>query len=174
MHSHKFRSSIAQFLITMLATVAFDLTIAILIGVSISILLFVVKIANVEIETSDVDHERLNHSNDIEHEKLKSIKVCYITGPIFFGSVNQLEKEVTQLNDYKVLIFSMRGVPMIDAGAAHTMLETIAHLNQKGITVMFSGLQSSPKTVLNRAGVVSLVGEENFYWDAQQAIESRL
>jgi SulP family sulfate permease len=171
---NKFKSSIAQFLVTMIATVVFDLTIAILLGVCISILLFVVRIANVEIETTEVDYEKLNIADAEQKIKMHKMKVTYITGPLFFGSVERLENEIANLLDCNTIILSMRGVSMIDAGAAHMFLETIEQLQKENITVLFSGLNDTSKDVLNRAGVVSLVGEDSFYWDAKQAIESRL
>lgn len=171
---NKFRASIAQFLITMLATVVFDLTIAIVIGVSLSVLVFVVRIANVQIETSEVDYDKLNLVDSVQKAKLEAIKVSYITGPLFFGSVEKVENEIHSLENYDVLILSMRGVPMIDAGTARTLFETIETLQKQGKTVLFCGLQSKPQTVLQRAGVISLVGDEQTYWDAKQAIESRL
>ncbi|WMJ23700.1 SulP family inorganic anion transporter [Paludicola sp. MB14-C6] len=171
---NKFKSSIAQFLVTMVATVVFDLTIAILLGVLISVLLFVVRIANVQIETTEVDYDKLDIADANQKLKLHKMKVTYITGPLFFGSVERLENEIVNVVDCNTIILSMRGVPMIDAGAAHMFLETIEQLQQENITVLFSGLNDVPKEVLDRAGVVDLVGEENFYWDAKQAIESRL
>lgn len=169
----KFRASIAQFLITMVATVVFDLTIAIVIGVGVSILVFVVKIANVEIDIADIDCDKLDIDTQNMH-KAQHIKVMYITGPIFFGSVEKIQNEINQLEGFHTIIFSMRGVPMIDAGAAHTILETVEALHLERKSVLFCGLQNKPKKVLQRAGVVDLVGEHNLYWDAQTAIQSRL
>lgn len=170
----KFKSSIAQFFTTMIATVVFDLTIAIMTGVSISILLFIVRIANVQIHITDVDYERLNLPDSSSFHHLDGVKVCYITGPIFFGSVDRIEKSLLALTDYEILIISMRGVPMIDAGAAQTLLENIQIMQNNNIKVMISGLQQNPKTILERAGVIELIGEDNIYWDAQKAIESTL
>jgi len=170
----KFRTSISQFLITMLATVVFDLTIAILIGVIVSIFIFVIKISGVELESSDVDYEKLDLKDSVQKEHLKSIKICYITGPIFFGSVEKLENEIKQLGEHKVLIFSMRGVPMIDAGSALILLEGIKTLKEKEVKVLFCGLQPKVKVVLERAGIVNILGESEFYWDAKQAIESQI
>lgn len=55
--SKKFKGAILKFLITMFATVALDLTQAILIGVIFSSLLFIVKIANMDISVSEVDEK---------------------------------------------------------------------------------------------------------------------
>ncbi|MFZ2539934.1 MAG: SulP family inorganic anion transporter, partial [Oscillospiraceae bacterium] len=168
----RFRASIAQFAMTMLATVAFDLTIAIVIGITVSILIFIVRISNVEVESSEVDYEKLKISDDKQKEKLDSITVTYITGPIFFGSVEKIDNEIRNIGEHKILILSMRGVPMIDSGAAQMILERIEDMSQNGITVLFCGLQSNAKQMLKRAGVIELISENNFFWDAQQAIES--
>lgn len=169
---NKFKSSIAQFLITMIATVVFDLTVAIVIGVAISILLFVVKIANVEVEGSEVDYKKLNVSNEEQKKKLENIKVSYITGPIFFGSVEKVIAEIKNTEGHSTVILSMRGVPMIDAGGAHAIMETVKELEAEGVQVLFSGVQAKPMEVLERAGVSEAVGSESFFWDAQKAIEN--
>lgn len=173
MFKRKFKSSIAQFAVTMVATVAFDLTIAIVTGVSISILLFVVRIADVQIDVDDIDYDRLDLPKDSKLSHLEGVKVCYITGPIFFGSVEKIDREIQSLTHYNTLIVSMRGVPMIDAGSAQTMLEIIQRMNNAGIKFIICGLQKSPQIMLERAGVINLLGT-NVYWDAQKAIESIL
>lgn len=173
----KYKASILQFLITMISTVVFDLTIAIVIGLGVSILVFVVSISNVEIETSNVDYKKLDDIDDIEDKhkkKIDQIKVTYITGPIFFGSVEKIQNEVKLLDEYKTIIFSMRGVPMIDEGAAITICETVKELKSNSKNVLFSGLQNQPQLVLEKSGVIDLVGEENIFWDAQKAIQSRI
>lgn len=170
----KYKASIVQFLVTMISTVVFDLTIAIVIGVGVSILVFVVSIANVEIETTDVDHKKIDDIKIVDKEKIDEIKVTYITGPIFFGSVEKIQNEVKLLDEYKTIIFSMRGVPMIDEGAAITIFETVKELKNNNKNVLFCGLQNKPKLVLEKSGVIDLVGEENIFWDAQKAIQSKI
>ena len=51
----RIKTSMTQFLVTMLATVVFDLTVAIVIGVFISMILFVINNSDLDIETSDIE-----------------------------------------------------------------------------------------------------------------------
>ncbi|WP_368253448.1 SulP family inorganic anion transporter, partial [Clostridium paraputrificum] len=58
MFTKRFKGSIMKFFITMMATIVFDLTQAILIGVIFASLLFMVKISNADIFISDVDENK--------------------------------------------------------------------------------------------------------------------
>ena len=51
----KFKSSIMQYVITMIATVVFDLTVAIVIGVVAAMLVFIVKSCELRVVSSDID-----------------------------------------------------------------------------------------------------------------------
>ena len=87
-----------KFFITMMATIVFDLTQAILIGVIFASLLFMVKISNADIFISDVDENKLNR-NISENNTLGKTKVIYFTGPLFFGTVDKLRSEIESLED---------------------------------------------------------------------------
>ena len=56
--SKKLKTAMFQFLITMAATVVFDLTKAILIGVVFSLIMFVVKVSDMQVTVADVDPEK--------------------------------------------------------------------------------------------------------------------
>ena len=61
--SKKLKTAMFQFLITMAATVVFDLTKAILIGVVFSLIMFVVKVSDMQVTVADVDPEKLDMDN---------------------------------------------------------------------------------------------------------------
>ena len=168
----KFRSSTIQYAVTMLATVVFDLTIAIVLGITVSILIFIVKIATVEIKSTKVDYDALNLSDDSQKDILEHIQITYITGPIFFATIEKFDKEISKIGDHKILILSMHGVPLIDDGAAQMILERVDMMRSNGVTVLFCNLQNSTQHMLKKAGVVDLISEDNFFADAQEAIES--
>ena len=113
----KFKGAIMKFLITMLATVVFDLTIAIVIGVTFSALVFVAKCTNLEVNISKVTNARFKR-NDVNVEKEHSeTVVAYVTGPIFFANVDKLTNKLQEISECKELIFSLRGVSSIDTTA---------------------------------------------------------
>ncbi|NBK97945.1 MAG: SulP family inorganic anion transporter [Erysipelotrichia bacterium] len=165
---HKVKSSLAQFLITMLATVVFDLTVAIVIGVFVSMILFVVNNADLSVESSNVEFDRIDEKLVHHHE---DTKIIYLSGPIFFGTQEQITNEVNAyINDVKAIIFSMRGVPSIDDSGIHELEEMIRLCRSQGIEVIFCGIQKHVIEQMYRQDFLTLLGEENMCWDVVQAL----
>ena len=101
------------------------------------------------------------------------VKVVYLTGPLFFGTQDQLTQAMAQLGDETHgVIFSVRGVPYIDESAISELETLLADLRGRSIRVMFSGVQPNVKHEMERTGFAAALGEENFAWDAIEAIET--
>ena len=76
---HRFKSAISQFLVTMLATVVFDLTVAIILGVIYSAILYVARSSRIHVAFSTIDGNRLRY--DVGKSPiLDSAGVVYVTG----------------------------------------------------------------------------------------------
>lgn len=168
--SKRFKGAISKFIITMGATVVFDLTQAILIGVIFSSLLFIVKISDVDISISDVDGDRLDNNKYIG-KNLGEIKVAYFTGPLFFATVEKLKGEILLLEDTRVLILSMRGAPLIDTSGIQMLEEIRVILQGKNCKLMMCGLQDQVKETLVKSGFDIKLGEDMIFWSADQAID---
>lgn len=168
--NNKFGTSIVEFVVTMAATVMFDLTIAILVGVFIAIMLFVIKNCNLKIDVSSIDLKRMQgHKISADH---KYTKMVYITGPMFFVTKDKLNESLDQIIDVENIIFSMRAVTTIDLSAASTFKEKISLYLENNVRILFCGVLSDVKIMFDRIGLSTLVGEENYYWDAIGAIKS--
>lgn len=167
----KFKGAILKFLITMVATIVFDLTQAILIGVIFSSLLFIVKIANMDISISDVDEKRLD-KKVIQGNNLDSIKVAYFTGPLFFATAEKFKNEILSIERSKVIILSMRGVPLIDTSALQALGEIIQELENRGCKIMLCGLQHQVEEIIDKSGFKEKIGANMIFWSADQAIKT--
>jgi SulP family sulfate permease len=163
----KFRSGAASFLITLVATVVFDLTIAIAAGVVFAVVVFVARLSELEVTVSEIDPDRLRgKSGPRVHAQ-----VVYVTGPIFFAATERFEAALHRA-DAQALVFSMRGVPYIDASGAQMLWNFCTSQKKKGVIVFFSALQPKVRELLNRAGIGSIVGKDAFFDDALSAIEA--
>lgn len=171
MFSKKFKGAISKFLITMIATIVFDLTQAIVIGVIFSSLLFIVKIANMDISISDVDEKRLD-KKVIKGNNLDNIKVAYFTGPLFFATAEKFKKEILSIGNAKVIILSMRGVPLIDTSALQALEEIIQEVENRGCKIMLCGLQHQVEDIINKSGFKEKIGSNMIFWSADQAIKT--
>ncbi len=171
----RFKSAIIAFSITMLATVAFDLTQAILIGSVISVILFINQIAQIDIVIQSIDPEKLVERGITLKSICPHTKVAYITGPLFFAAIGYFNEAFTGLDLSKTLILSMRGVPLIDTAGVETIEKLYEKISAQGGQLMFAGTHDNAFRMLERAGLVAKVGRHNFFWSSDQAIlESEL
>ncbi|MBQ5316604.1 MAG: SulP family inorganic anion transporter [Oscillospiraceae bacterium] len=168
--SKKLKTAMFQFLITMAATVVFDLTKAILIGVVFSLIIFVVKVSDMQVTVADVDPERLG--GDIDTEKLRFTKVVYITGPLYFGTCAKLEEKVSSLGDSYNIIFSMRGVTVADISGIEALHEYCERLISEGRMVYFSCVQPPVMDLFERTGLKEDRFSYNmFFWSTDKVFE---
>lgn len=162
----RFYGASAKFLITMLATVIFDLTVAIIIGIVFSMILFVLNSSKMTCQFSKIDNVSVENESELE-----STYALYITGPIFFMNSEKLEKFSRKTPDNcKTLIISFRGVPAVDTTGVETVSEIIKELRNNNIRVKVCGLAENPETMLHRGGVLQEIGAENVFETINKAL----
>ena len=164
----RIKTAIMQFLITMIATVVFDLTIAIVIGVAFSIIMFVVKVSDMQVTVAEVDPQRLDDP-EINPEKLKYTCVVYISGPLYFGTCAKLEEKISALGENYNVIFSMRGVTVADISGVEALHEYCERLIASGIMVYFSCVQPPVMSMIERCGLKERFKDDMFFWSTDTA-----
>lgn len=138
MIQQKNRTAILLFFVTMLSTIIFDLSIAIVIGVICGCIFFIAKSARISIVTEEIDWQRMA----LPHSDVSSDwAVIYITGPLFFMSASQLKQELDRVVDKEGIIFSLRGVPSIDVTALDTFADYFSVARLKNQKLVFTSMQ---------------------------------
>ncbi len=169
----KFKSAAFLFFATMIATVVFDLTIAIVAGLVIAIIMFVIKISDIDLDYATVDVDKLEDKGIKVFDHHKTTIVIYITGPVFFITTDVLVRKVREIvegEDVKTLIFSMRGVPLIDTSGVSVFTELAEELKEKNIQLKIAAVQPKVLKMFKRNGTDKVVGTENVYWSVEQAL----
>ncbi|HEY9525642.1 MAG TPA: SulP family inorganic anion transporter [Anaerolineales bacterium] len=166
----RFKTDMAAFTITMLATIVLDLTQAILIGSFLAGAVFLNKIASIDINVQEVDNDRLKQRGIETAGKCQHVRVAFLTGPLFFAATGQFNEAFANLGDTHALILSMRGVPLIDTAGIATIHRLQERLHAQGGTLMCAGIHDNARTMMERGGLVRAIGEENFFWSSDQAI----
>lgn len=138
-------AAISLFLLTMICTVVFDLSIAIVIGVISGCIFFIWKSAAITISVDRIDWARMNLP---QTEKLKNWSVVYISGPLFFMSAEKLKSTLAGLQEHDGIIFSMRGVPNIDLTAIGVLDDFQAQAAKRNQLVIYTSLQPDVKKQL--------------------------
>ena len=169
----KFTSSIAKYLVTMIATVVFDITIAIVIGMILALVLLVSKLSQLRIAYDSVDVNRLGGDASLA-ERHKNTLVCYITGPLLFANTEAIDSIFYRAKDSNLLLLSMRAVPQMDISAGNALYELIVSLQEAGVKVLFCGVSDDLLTMMKRLNINHLVGDDAFYWSATQALSDVL
>ena len=167
--SRKFGGAIMKFSLTLAATVVFDLTVAIVVGIVLSAILFVINSAEVEMNISKIDNDKLKEKGISICKDHDHIRVIYLTGPIFFATVHSLTKRLEDAHQ-GVMILSMRGVSSIDTSGVQAMLEFCEAKKQEGITIVFSGVQANVLRRFEKGGVLDVVGRDHVYWSTDLAL----
>lgn len=166
----RFGRAIIEFTITMAATVLFDLTIAILMGVFLGMMMFIIKDNELRIDVSPVDLKRIKgHEFSMDH---MNTKIIYLTGPLFFITREKLKSLVAHAEDTENIIISMRAVTTIDESAVSEFKEIVSKILKNNTNVLFCGIQPSVKEMLDRSGLTELVGNDLFFWDAIEALKN--
>lgn len=167
---NKFYSGMAKFFVTFFATIILDLTQAIIIGVVFSAFLIVMRIADIEINVSDIDKEKLEEIGIHLDGDPTGIRIAYLSGTIFFAVVEKLSNYMISKPDTQVIILSMRGVPVIDISGVQALMELDEELKAKGIKMMLTSVQPKVLKMLERGKLIKNIGEEYVFESAEHAI----
>lgn len=167
---HRFKGAIAKFVVTMICTIAFDLTVAIVVGVGLGLILMVARLSRLQINYERVDMSRLKNDDTALAERYGNAMVAYVTGPLLFANISVLEELPERVGNCDTLLLSMRGVPSMDVSAAQVLLGLLEEYRDRGVDVVICGLPSASMTMMRRAGIVDLLGEQAFYWSVERAL----
>ncbi len=141
--------------ITFLLTVFADLVVAVNVGVILAVLHFMRRMA------ASVETEKLGGS-ELQAELRQAgfaalppgVVVYEITGPMFFGAVENLERALLQTHtDPAVLVIRLRRVPFIDITGIQSLQEAIGQLQRRGVRVLVCEANARVRAKLVKAGL---------------------
>ena len=168
--SHKFKGAMLEFTATMFATIIFDLTVAILIGVLIGLVFLVSRLSFIEINYENVDMNRMHVTDPVLCERYSNAKVVYITGPWILANTQEVADIAGKVGASETVWFSMRGVSNIDISCAQTLRELVEGLRKKGVDVAICGMTTHAMKMMDRSDLHKIIGDENFYWSVERVL----
>jgi SulP family sulfate permease len=157
-------------LTTFFLTVIVDLTVAIEVGVVLSAILFMKRMADL----GKVIPERIDTDVIDDYSKYPAeIGIYEISGPLFFASAKEF-CEVLKSVGYskKIMIIRMRHVPFIDSTGLRNFKDAIVSLQDAGIKIILSGVNDAVCSDLTNHKIVDLVGKHNIFNTFDLAIEA--
>ncbi|MGZ5245478.1 MAG: SulP family inorganic anion transporter [Flavitalea sp.] len=165
------RSDAAVLITTFLLTVLFDLTLAIEIGMVLAVFLFMRRM----IKMSNVSSMLQDHSGDenviTKYNIPNGIEVFEISGPLFFGAAYKFKDAIKVIeNKPKVLIVSMRYVPVIDATGIHTIKDVLHMCRRDKIQLIISGIQPQVLKDFQKSRLLFQIGKRYVTNDFNSAL----
>ncbi len=144
---------------TALATVAFDLIVAVEVGVVLAGVLALRNFANASTYDRD-DLDDVEIDPDLEHELLQHHIVAYrLDGSLFFAAAQRFLLELAQVTDVDVVLLRCRGLQVLDATGAQALGDLIARLEHRGIRVILSCLRPDHRQLLENVGALDAHGQ---------------
>lgn len=164
------KSDIAVLIITFILTIVFDLVVAIEIGMLLACLLFMKRMSD---ETTVRGWTYIDDDSDEVNQQLrvlpKEIRVYEITGPLFFGAADSIERIMFK-SFTKCLVIRMRSVPSLDSTALNSLIGLWEKCKKEKITLIFSHVNEQPMNAILKAGFAEMVGKENFCNNIEDAL----
>ena len=166
------RGDAAVLLLTAAATIAFDLIVAVEIGVAVAALLALRAVARNASATAEPvaatgpGFGADGVTPDEEQELLSEHILTYrLDGALFFGAAQRFLAELTAVHGVQVVILRLPDLQVLDATGAQALGEIVAQLEARGITVLLKGPRPEHLKVLEAVGVLDRLAHERHLFD---------
>lgn len=147
---------------TFILTVFVDLTVAIEVGVLLSAILFMKRMAGMSDRSleNNVDSDVIEDYTSIP----KQISVYEISGPLFFACAKQYSEMITTMGlKSQVIIIRMRHVSFVDLTGVHNLKDAVDLLQGQGVDVVLSGMNKQVKAEITKSKLLTSVDDAHMY-----------
>ncbi len=158
-------------------TVVFNLVLAVAVGVIAASLLFVKRMADVELEgiksfddTAGADSLDEDEAAAMDRLGRKCLTIR-LSGPMSFGAANRLDRRLAGYERYQVLILDLRDVPSTDSSAVMALENIISNALGDRHRVIVVGLNTNVARSFVRLGVMDLIRETERFHTLLEALD---
>lgn len=162
----KLQSRIVMVL-TFISTLVLPLEYAIYLGILSTILIFLGESSHVKlnyiIEGEDSQFIELPMEGIEEHNP--QIAIVNVEGDLYFAAVEDLQEQIEKVleTDLKVLILRFRRAHLLASTGIMALDQIIHAAREKGIQILFCGIQDDIQESLNIAGVSEIIGNSRIF-----------
>jgi len=171
------RSEAAVLLFTYVSTLVMHLETAILVGVTLSLLIYLNRTSRPQMRTfvPDPRHEKRRMAPmAAELAECPQVKIMSVEGSIYFGAVDHVESHLDTLREVapgqKHLLIIARNVNFVDVAGAEALVHEARKRRWDGGTLALQGLRQPVQSVLRNSGLLAEIGEDNIFRSKIEAI----
>jgi len=165
-------------IVTFASTLLFELDFAILLGVILSLMVYLRRTSRPRL-TPRVPDPRLPHrkfSSDIKLPECPQLKMLRIEESLYFGSVAHVREMFRRFREHypeqKHLLLLTRGINQVDISGAELLSEETSIRRAMGGDLYMYRLKDAAAKVLKRGSYYEKIGEENIFDSKGEAIHA--
>lgn len=164
---HSGRSDTLVMVITFVSTVALDLATAVILGIVVAGAIALRQVArSASLTEVPLPQTGSDHHTAEERTLLDEHIIAFrFEGPLFFGGAHSALLELAEVSDIRVVILRMSHLTTLDATGAAVLSDTIRGLENRGITVLVSGLPDRFRPRLEATGILEHLAVQNHVFD---------
>ncbi len=161
------KSDVTVLLTCFFLTVAFDMVVAVSVGVMLAAVLFMRRMA-------EVTHAEIRDSHEgLPRRPGEGVLVYDIAGPLFFGAAQKAMAALGIIADRaRAVVLRMDQVPALDATGLVAFESALEELANHGCLTVVTGLQPQPRKVFDKSGIVNVPGKLILAQTLEEALDA--
>lgn len=168
-------------LTTFFLTLLTDLTVAVEVGLLLTMMLFVKRMSEIMVVTQVLPDKENNlieisEQNSLHTYDCSQISIFSIEGPLFFGAAQMFSESIMNIINYepKIIILRLSKVPLIDITGENHLRITVENIQKRGITVLMCCVNEQPERKMKKTGLYNKIGASHFFPHTSHAIAHAL
>lgn len=163
------RTEAVVMIVTFITTLFFKLDFAILLGIFLSLMVYLRKTSKPKISprVPDPNSSQAKFTSDIKLPECPQLKVLRIEGSLYFGSVTHIREMLQRYRDHypdqKHLLLLTKGINQVDISGAELLAEEASIRRAMGGDLYLYRLKESAGTTVDRGGYSEKIGKHNIY-----------
>ncbi|MFE4467767.1 SulP family inorganic anion transporter [Leifsonia sp. NPDC056824] len=165
--------------VAIVATLVFGVLAGVIIGIGLSLLWLVAVATHPEMPAlgrergTQVFRELDTNPGD---ERVPGVAVLRFDGGLFFATADALEdhlRSVIQADpELTGIVLDCGGINFIDAQGAATLADVVTLTRDAGVRLRLTRVKPGPRAVLEREGVIGLIGADHIHGNIHRAVEA--
>jgi sulfate permease, SulP family len=157
------RSDGLTLLLTAFVTVAFDLILAVEVGMAAAAVLALRQLARTSVPVAaPLPQLDADTAAELWHEHIVSYR---LDGALFFGAVQRFFHELTEVGNVEVVILRLPELQMLDATGAQALGQIIEELERRHVTVLLKGTKPHHLRILREVGAIDRLAHARHVFD---------
>jgi SulP family sulfate permease len=157
--------------VTALSAIFISVDESILIGVGLSIVMFVPRASKLSTRELIVTPERIVREIQPQDQPSNFVRIYDLEGELFFGAAPELDQTLEDIKkssiqfNIKYLVLRFRRTRNPDVVAIEHLEHFLRDAEKNGITVFLAGVRPDLAKILKNTGLLSLLGKDRIYFE---------